>query len=230
MKYKVVIPAAGQGKRMNLNKNKQFLLLEDKPVIIHTLYNFESDEWCEEIVVVANEKEIEQIRELTTAYGISKVVKIVSGGVQRQNSVFNGLRALNGDPVVLIHDGARPFVKKELIHELVNVAELSEAAILAVPIKDTVKESNAQKVVRTVDRNNLWSVQTPQAFRLQAIRSAHEEAERAQFLGTDDASLMEYINKPVSIVTGDYFNIKLTTKEDIVFAEAILRVKRGENS
>ncbi|OIJ17115.1 2-C-methyl-D-erythritol 4-phosphate cytidylyltransferase [Anaerobacillus alkalilacustris] len=228
MKYSVVIPAAGQGKRMKLNKNKQFLLLEDKPVIVHTLNTFQNDNWCEEIIIVANKDEIEQITQLTNIYKISKVSKVVFGGTERQHSVRNGLKALGGDKIVLVHDGARPFVKEEHIHRLVEETEKTEAAILAVPIKDTVKMSEGEYVSHTVDRSSLWSVQTPQAFRLQAILSAHEWAEKNNFLGTDDASLMEKLEKPVSIVTGDYFNIKLTTREDIVFASSILRVRRGE--
>lgn len=227
MRYSVVIPAAGQGKRMKLNKNKQFLLLEDKPVIIHTLEIFQSDDWCEAIIIVGNESEKEQIRELTKLYGISKVKRIVSGGKERQQSVYNGLKALIGDVIVLIHDGARPFVKTDHLHDLVKEASSTEAAILAVPIKDTVKESSGCKVSRTVDRANLWSVQTPQAFKLKAILEAHEWAEQSEYVGTDDASLMEGLNRTISIVTGDYFNIKLTTPEDIIFAESILRLKRG---
>lgn len=227
MKYSVVIPAAGQGKRMKLNNNKQFLLLEDKPVIIHTLAVFQNDDWCEAIIVVGNETEKKQLRDLIKLYGISKVKKVVSGGKERQQSVYNGLKALTGDVIVLIHDGARPFVEKEHLHDLVIEASCSEAAILAVPIKDTIKESNGTKVSRTVDRANLWSVQTPQAFHLKAILEAHQWAEQNEFLGTDDASLMEGLNKTISIVTGDYFNIKLTTREDIIFAESILRLKRG---
>lgn len=229
MRYSVVIPAAGQGKRMKLNKNKQFLLLENKPVIIHTLEVFQSDMYCESIVVVANKNEIDKIRELASTYGVSKVTKIVPGGRERQDSVRNGLKECVGNGIVLIHDGARPFVDKDHIHQLVTEAENSGAAVLAVPIKDTVKMSRDNKVLHTVDRSHLWSVQTPQAFRFEAILAAHEWALKNDFVGTDDASLMENIAEPVSIVTGDYFNIKLTTQEDIVFAESILRLKRGGN-
>lgn len=229
MKYSVVIPAAGQGKRMKLNKNKQFLLLEGKPVIIHTLEVFQDDEWCEEIILIANSNEIEEMELLIKSHEIAKVKKIVSGGTERQNSVHNGLKAVeNDDGIVLIHDGARPFVTKEHIHELVEEANKSDGAILAVPIKDTVKAGIQLQVSHTVERSNLWSAQTPQAFRLISILKAHNWAEKNQFIGTDDASLYEKLEKKVSIVTGDYFNIKLTTPEDIVFAQAILKVKRGE--
>jgi 2-C-methyl-D-erythritol 4-phosphate cytidylyltransferase len=212
---------------MKLNKNKQFLLLEDRPLIIHTLEIFQNDDWCEEIIIVVNESEQEQIRQLINRYEILKVTQVVLGGQERQQSVYNGLKALTKNVIVLIHDGARPFVRKDQIHDLVKEANCNGAAILAVPIKDTVKESSGRKVSRTVDRTNLWSVQTPQAFQLKSILEAHEWAEKNEFLGTDDASLMEGLNKTISIVVGDYFNIKLTTREDIVFAESILRVKRG---
>jgi 2-C-methyl-D-erythritol 4-phosphate cytidylyltransferase len=229
MKYSVVIPAAGQGKRMKLNKNKQFLLLENLPVIIHTLEVFQNDDWCVEIVVVANANEIEEIEELINTYGVTKVIKVVPGGDERQNSVHNGLKAVKNAGIVLIHDGARPFVTKAHIHELVLAVTKNGGAILAVPIKDTVKECAGMKVLQTVDRSTLWSVQTPQAFQLETILKAHEWAEQHHFIGTDDASLLEQLQINVSIVPGDYFNIKLTTPEDIVFAQSILRVKRGEN-
>jgi 2-C-methyl-D-erythritol 4-phosphate cytidylyltransferase len=229
MKYSVVIPAAGQGKRMKLNKNKQFLLLENLPVIIHTLEVFQNDDWCVEIVVVANANEIEEIEELINTYGVTKVIKVVPGGDERQNSVHNGLKAVKNAGIVLIHDGARPFVTKAHIHELVLAVTKNDGAILAVPIKDTVKECAGMKVLQTVDRSTLWSVQTPQAFQLETILKAHEWAEQHHFIGTDDASLLEQLQINVSIVPGDYFNIKLTTPEDIVFAQSILRVKRGEN-
>lgn len=230
MKYTVVIPAAGQGKRMKLNKNKQFLLLDKKPVIVHTLEVFQNDINCEEIVIVANEKEIDLMNDLIHTYKINKVKQIVAGGSERQHSVKKGLDTISGDEkIVLVHDGARPFVNEEHIHQLVKEAKSTNAAILAVPIKDTVKQSEGNKISHTVDRSNLWLAQTPQAFRLKMIKEAHQWAMENQFLGTDEASLLEKLNKPTSIVMGNYFNIKLTTQEDIVFAESILRLKRGEN-
>ncbi len=230
MKYSVVIPAAGQGKRMNLSKNKQFLLLEDKPIIIHTLEIFQNDDWCEEIIVVANLYEVEEMRELIDKFTLTKVRKVVPGGNERQQSVHNGLKAVTGVKIVLIHDGARPFITINRIHELVVATTENEAAILAVPVKDTVKSCQEQMILHTIDRSNLWSAQTPQAFQLQTIIEAHQWAENNDFLGTDDASLLEQLHKKVTIVAGDYYNIKITTPEDIVFAQAILQVKRGKNS
>lgn len=227
LKYSVVIPAAGQGKRMRANQNKQFLELEGKPIIAHTLEIFQRDEWCSEIVIVGNVLEIERLNTIIKNFRITKVTSVVPGGLERQHSVYNGLKAVTMNTIVLIHDGARPFVAENHIHELVIEANKSGGAILAVPMKDTVKEGIGNKVSCTVDRTNLWSVQTPQAFVLKVIIGAHESAELNGYIGTDDASLMERIKANVAIVEGDYFNIKLTTQEDLVFAKAILEKKRG---
>ncbi|WP_102349366.1 2-C-methyl-D-erythritol 4-phosphate cytidylyltransferase [Bacillus sp. Marseille-P3661] len=224
MDYYVVIPAAGQGKRMNAGMNKQFIKLNDVPVIIHTLNVFNSDSDCKGIVLVANKDEIQSFNELIQEHNVSKVIDIVEGGKERQHSVFNGLKALNGaDDIVLIHDGARPFVKHATIHKLVEAAVNYDSAIVAVPVKDTIKSVKDGIVEKTMERSSLWSVQTPQAFRLALILKAHEQAEDERYLGTDDASLVEIIGKPVHIVMGDYENIKLTTPEDLVYGEAILK-------
>ncbi|PYZ95708.1 2-C-methyl-D-erythritol 4-phosphate cytidylyltransferase [Alteribacter lacisalsi] len=223
--YTVVIPAAGQGKRMKAGKNKQFLMLNGIPLVIHTLRVFEQDDFCSEIVLVVNEQETEAMEQLVNEYGITTPVCIIPGGRERQNSVYEGLKQVeNGgkDPVVLIHDGARPFIKKEQIDTLVSTAKASGAAIVAVPVKDTVKKASGTTVTATVEREGLWAVQTPQAFRLSLILSAHQQAAEAGFLGTDDASLAEWCGKTVRIVEGDYQNIKLTTPEDLLFAEAII--------
>lgn len=228
MNYSVVIPAAGQGKRMKLSHNKQFLDLEGKPVIVHTLNTFQQDDWCSEIIVVGNPLEIDRLSEIIKKYSITKVTKVIPGGKERQNSVFNGLKAVQTNTTVLIHDGARPFVSQEKIHQLVIEAEVNGGAVLAVPMKDTVKKAEGRRVLQTVDRSCLWSVQTPQAFKLSVILQAHKRAEDSGYIGTDDASLLERYEGNVSIVEGDYYNIKLTTQEDIVFAKAIIEKKRSE--
>ncbi|WP_243388369.1 2-C-methyl-D-erythritol 4-phosphate cytidylyltransferase [Bacillus kexueae] len=226
MKYQVVIPAAGQGKRMKAGKNKQFILLDSQPLIIHTLKVFESDPNCDGVILVVNQKEVDEFRTLLSTYQIKKVRKLVQGGAERQYSVYNGLRQVDGDGIVLIHDGARPFVKISSIQKLVDKAAKSGAAVLAVPVKDTVKKVNDLEVVNTVDRSSLWAVQTPQAFRLSVVLKAHEQAIQNHFLGTDDASLVEEMGHKVSIVEGNYLNLKVTTPEDILFAEAILKQER----
>ncbi|WP_338752590.1 2-C-methyl-D-erythritol 4-phosphate cytidylyltransferase [Bacillus sp. FJAT-52991] len=226
MAYQVVIPAAGQGKRMKADRNKLLLSLQGRPVIIHTLEVFEKDPACNGIVLAVKQEEKQLFADLISKYKISKVYKFVTGGEERQQSVYNGLKQLDQADIVLVHDGARPFMTRKMIAELVEQAKHSEAAIAAVPVKDTIKRVKDGTVSETVERSSLWSVQTPQAFRFSSLLQAHEQAEKDGFLGTDDASLVERMNVPVQIVEGDYDNIKLTTPEDLIFAEAIIQKRK----
>ncbi|WP_449538455.1 2-C-methyl-D-erythritol 4-phosphate cytidylyltransferase [Ferdinandcohnia sp. Marseille-Q9671] len=224
MNYQVVIPAAGQGKRMNAGKNKQFIELQTVPVIIHTLQVFERDPLCTGIVLVINKDEQLMFETLLETYSIKKVTSLVHGGSERQYSVYNGLMEVSHTDIVLVHDGARPFVKQELVHELVKAASNKGAAVLAVPVKDTIKRATDDLYVdETVERSSLWAIQTPQAFHVSVLKEAHDRARNENFLGTDEASLVERLSKQVYIVKGDYLNIKLTTPDDLVFAEAILQ-------
>ncbi|CAG9622246.1 2-C-methyl-D-erythritol 4-phosphate cytidylyltransferase [Sutcliffiella rhizosphaerae] len=224
MNYHVIVLAAGQGKRMKAGINKQFIELEGKPVIIHTLSVFEKDPHCQEIKLVINEKESDIFHKLLTVYPLKKVKEIVFGGKERQDSVYNGLIATDTKGIVLVHDGARPFVSNSVIHRLVDAAAKEGAAIVGVPVKDTIKKvGHDQLVEETVERSSLWSVQTPQAFRFDILMNAHEEARKTGYQGTDEASLVERISVPVKMVEGDYENIKLTTPEDLILAKAILQ-------
>ncbi|WP_368505968.1 2-C-methyl-D-erythritol 4-phosphate cytidylyltransferase [Alkalihalophilus sp. As8PL] len=225
MNYSVVIPAAGQGKRMQAGKNKQFIHLRNEPIIVHTLKAFVSDPWCDRIILVVNKEERKEMGELCSFLSDKKQIMIVNGGLERQQSVKCGIDAIDGEGIVLVHDGARPFINQEIIHLLVNDAAKSGAATVAVPVKDTVKRVKDFKVLETMKREELWSIQTPQAFDVELLKEAHEKAEAENKLGTDDASLIEWLGKPVSIIQGDYTNIKLTTPEDLLFAEAILTQK-----
>ncbi|MFC0274111.1 2-C-methyl-D-erythritol 4-phosphate cytidylyltransferase [Metabacillus herbersteinensis] len=229
MKYQVVIPAAGQGKRMNAGKNKQFIELEGVPVIIHTLRVFQKHSLCEGIVLVINDKERNDFSFLLERYNINKVIQTVSGGRERQDSVYNGLKAVNNEAMVLIHDGARPFIKLATIERLLEVAAIKGAAIVAVPVKDTIKRVEDNLVKETIERASLWSVQTPQAFRFPIILEAHKQAKSEDYLGTDDASLLERIGQTVAVVQGDYTNIKLTTPDDLLLAKAILDQKEEKD-
>ncbi|MRX72570.1 2-C-methyl-D-erythritol 4-phosphate cytidylyltransferase [Bacillus lacus] len=228
MDYQVVIPAAGSGKRMNAGKNKQFILLKGKPVIVHTLTVFEQDPACSGIILVINEKEKGDFLKLIELYHFKKVKQLVAGGAERQESVYNGLKACDSD-IVLVHDGARPFIRQSHIRDLVLSAQEADAATIAVPVKDTIKKAENLQVVETIERSSLWLVQTPQAFRLSLILSAHEHAVKHQFAGTDDASLVEFMKHRVKIVYGDYTNIKLTTPDDLLFAKAIMESERGKS-
>ncbi|WP_223703260.1 2-C-methyl-D-erythritol 4-phosphate cytidylyltransferase [Sutcliffiella deserti] len=222
MKYQVIVLAAGQGKRMKAGKNKQFIELAGKPVIVHTLTVFENDPLCEQIKLVINEKERMVFESLLAKYPISKIEEMILGGKERQDSVYNGLRAVKDSEIVLVHDGARPFIAQSVIHRLVDRAKREGAAIVGVPVKDTIKRVSNNMVEETVERASLWVIQTPQAFQYDILMQAHHQAKKEEYMGTDEASLVERLNVPVYIVEGDYENIKLTTPEDLLIANAIL--------
>ncbi|MEG7381736.1 2-C-methyl-D-erythritol 4-phosphate cytidylyltransferase [Bacillus subtilis] len=228
MSYDVVILAAGQGKRMKAGRNKLFIELKGDPVIIHTLKVFDSHRPCEKIILVINEREREDFQQMLTNYRFQTAIELVAGGDERQHSVYKGLKAVNQEKIVLVHDGARPFIKHEQIDELIAEAEQAGAAILAVPVKDTIKRVQDLQVSETIERSSLWAVQTPQAFRLSLLMKAHAEAEHKGFLGTDDASLVEEMEGvSVRVVEGRYTNIKLTTPDDLTSAVAIMDSESG---
>ncbi|HEU5140347.1 MAG TPA: 2-C-methyl-D-erythritol 4-phosphate cytidylyltransferase [Bacillales bacterium] len=226
MNYSVVIPAAGEGKRMNAGKNKLWLELDGKPLIVHTLSVFQNDPACEAIIVAVNPAEKQEMAALFARFSLSKAQQLVPGGAERQDSVYKGLKTCGSEGIVLIHDGARPFVTVELIQRLIARAKECGAAIPGVPVKDTIKKAADGMVIETLKRSSLWVVQTPQAFRLSLVKEAHEKAEKAGTTGTDDASLVEKLGQPVSMVESDYDNIKITTPDDLVTARAILAKRR----
>ncbi|KAB2329194.1 2-C-methyl-D-erythritol 4-phosphate cytidylyltransferase [Cytobacillus depressus] len=228
MAYQVIIPAAGQGKRMGAGRNKVLLELNQTPVFIHTLKVFEMDEDCEGIYLAINPLEQDEMEALLKEHHITKVMAFAPGGSERQHSIYNALKCVKQEGIVLVHDAARPFIDKKLLRPLVEAAKEDGAAILAVPVKDTVKKVAGNMVTETVERTSLWAVQTPQAFRFAILLDAYKQAEADDFLGTDDASLVERIGKNVIIVEGRYDNIKLTTPEDLYFAEAIIHKRRKE--
>jgi len=223
MEYQVIIPAAGQGKRMGAGKNKLFLHLNGKPIISHTLKVFLEDEKCNGIILVIQPDDEAFFKKLLKTHRTTKKIQMVFGGTERQYSVFNGLQVTKEGSIILVHDGARPFIRHEVIHQLAEVAHEKGAAIAAVPVKDTIKKVQDFQVMETIERTSLWQVQTPQAFRFSLLLEAHHQALQENFLGTDEASLVERLQFPVQIVTADYDNIKLTTPEDLYIAEAILK-------
>ncbi|PPA68580.1 2-C-methyl-D-erythritol 4-phosphate cytidylyltransferase [Jeotgalibacillus proteolyticus] len=225
MKYEVVIPAAGQGKRMGAGRNKLFIEVDNKPIIVHTLLVFEQDPLCQGILLAINPDDRSELTGLLKAYQIKKVTALVDGGRERQQSVHNALKQAQAS-IVMVHDGARPFIQQPTILELAQQAHKMGGAVAAVPVKDTIKKIRDGFVEETIERASLWLIQTPQAFRLSIIMKAYEEAQKAGFEGTDDASLVEHIGEKVQVVEADYDNIKLTTKEDLIFAEAILAKRR----
>lgn len=221
-RFGVVVVAAGKGTRMGTPESKQFLLLQDKPVLVHTLERFEGMEQCESIALVTSSNDVDRCREWITQYNLPKVRDIVAGGKERQDSVYEGLKAIQkrGVELVLIHDGVRPFVTEEAVYACCEAAVKHHAAVLAVPVKDTIKQANAEGViVATPDRSSLWAIQTPQAFRLEDVMKAHHKAQEEGWVGTDDAMLVERMGIDVHLVEGSYTNIKLTTPEDLLWAE-----------
>ncbi|WP_040203201.1 2-C-methyl-D-erythritol 4-phosphate cytidylyltransferase [Neobacillus jeddahensis] len=228
MTYQVILPAAGRGKRMRAGKNKLLLELNGMPVLIHTLRVFEEDEACDGIILATHPQDDEEFKALLKKYRVTKVINLVPGGEERQHSIFNALKTVKTNGIILVHDAARPFIRKGHIHRLTEKAEETGAAIIGVPAKDTMKKVQNGGVVETVERSSLWAVQTPQAFRVSLLKEAYERAEREEFLGTDDASLVERLDHPIAVVEGDYDNIKLTTPEDLYFAEAIMKKREKE--
>lgn len=223
-----VIAAGGSGTRMGGNVPKQFVRIGGIPIIIRTLLKFETCSDIDEIIVVVRDCDIETVKILLDEYKITKLTRIVKGGATRQASVLNGINAASGR-FVFIHDAARPFVTPEQISEVVNETHRFGAAALGVPIKDTLKTVKKDGMIsETVDRENKYSIQTPQGFEIEMIRAAHREAERKGVSVTDDCALAELSGASVKIVEGSSLNIKLTTPEDIILAEGILNSEKGE--
>ena len=224
----VIIAAAGKGTRMNSDINKQYINICGVPVLARSIGVFQECKLINEIIVVVNKDDIIFCKKnIIDTYEFTKVTQIVAGGDSRQKSVLNGLNAVNKDTeIVLIHDGARPFVKQEIIIDSITSAMNFGAACVAVPVKDTIKRSVGKDgqdfVTETIPRETLWLVQTPQAFRYSLIREAHIKAYEEGFEGTDDSILVERLGVPVKIVMGRYDNIKITTWEDLIIGEAIL--------
>lgn len=225
MQYEVIIPAAGSGKRMGEPFNKLFIELNGKTVIQRTVGVFLSDTNCRRVILAIKPDE-QSIFDRMFCEEASKIT-YVNGGSERQYSVKNGLESVSEDTkIVLVHDGARPFIDHSQIEELVERANELGGTVLAVRVKDTIKKTDGFIIKETIERNNLWSIQTPQAFRSDILQGAHNWAVETGYLGTDEASLVEKTGVSVSVTEGNYENIKITTKEDILFAEAILK-KRG---
>ena len=222
-----LIPAAGMGRRMNAGINKQYLQLAGMPIVARTVAVFQQDDRVDHVYLVIPEAEIPYCRrEVVDAHGLDKVRAIVAGGSERQHSVLNGLRALPSpadDDIIIIHDGVRPFVTTDMIQRSIDSARINDGALVAVPVKDTIKVVRDGLVRETPLRESLWQAQTPQTFRYGIIRNAHERAAAEGYLGTDDASLVERLGGSVAVIMGDYRNIKITTPEDLLLGEAFLK-------
>jgi 2-C-methyl-D-erythritol 4-phosphate cytidylyltransferase len=222
-----VIAAAGRSARMGQGTPKVLLSLHQVPVIVRSILSFHHASLVEDIVVVATEASIDRVRELVAKYGLGKVSAVVAGGLKRQQSVALGLQALRRCDVVLVHDGARPLVTADIIERVVEAAVEHGAAVPAVPVRDTIKRVDGDRVVETLNRDELRAVQTPQGFRYELLVQAHERAREEGFYGTDDATLVERLGHPVAVVPGSPENLKITTPEDLLLAEALLQWREG---
>lgn len=216
LKISFILLVAGVGKRMNLGYPKQFLNYGGRELFVIPLEVAQNSNIVDEIILVTNKENIERVRDICKKYSLDKVKKIVAGGEERQNSVFNGLEVVSGD-IVIIHDGARPFLKEKYIEACCEVvANKNVGAVVGVKVKDTIKVVDEKmEVVDTPKRESLVAVQTPQVFKTKTLKKAHRWAMENNFLGTDDAMLVENIGEGVKIVLGDYDNIKITTQEDL---------------
>jgi 2-C-methyl-D-erythritol 4-phosphate cytidylyltransferase len=220
-----IVPAAGSGNRMGRDVSKQYLSLGGRPLLVHTLKVFEECSLVDGLLVVVPPQDIEFVRNSVLApWNLKKVAGVIPGGKERQDSVRAGIGALDRETgLVVIHDAVRPFITVGLIENCIRAAVEEGAATVGVPVKDTVKEVAPDgRVMRTCDRTLLWLTQTPQAFRRDIIENAHIAAARDGFRGTDDTSLVERLGIAVRMIRGDYGNIKITTPEDLVIAEALL--------
>ncbi|RDC51102.1 2-C-methyl-D-erythritol 4-phosphate cytidylyltransferase [Paraclostridium bifermentans] len=221
----VVIVAAGTGSRMKKDINKQFIKLKNKEIVAHTIDKFYNSENIDDIVVVIREDEEEYFnKNIKEKYGFTNI-KVAHGGNERQDSVFNGIKMLKKEcEVVLIHDGARPFVTDDIIKRSINKANEHNAIVVGVKVKDTIKVvSDNGNIIDTPNRSYLWAVQTPQVFKYDIITKAYEDAYNNNYYGTDDAMLVERIGYNVKMIEGSYNNIKITTQEDLEFGEQILK-------
>ncbi|HIP38045.1 MAG TPA: 2-C-methyl-D-erythritol 4-phosphate cytidylyltransferase [Desulfocapsa sulfexigens] len=219
-----IIPAAGSGTRMGLNHPKQYHLLAGTPILIHTVRQFVQSSCIEKIVVVVPSDRVDSTFQLLETYGLTdENLQVVAGGKRRQDSVKAGIDSLDGDmDIVLVHDGARPLVSQDVITRCYDAAVCHGAAIAAVPVIDTLKKSDAaNRILQTVDREDLWQAQTPQAARLSLLLAAYAAAGDRDV--TDEASLLELAGVPVHLVEGSVTNIKITRPDDLVIAEKIMQ-------
>lgn len=226
-KNTAIVLAAGQGKRMNSKIQKQFLELGGKPLIYYALKCFQDSELIRDIILVTGQESVSFCKEeIVEKYEFTKVVKVIPGGKERYDSVYQGLLACQDTEYVLIHDGARPFITEEILQRGMQGAEKAGACVIGMPSKDTVKISDEQGfVAQTPERSSVWTIQTPQIFEYKLIRDAHEKIRcRDMAAITDDAMVVEQeTGSKIVLVEGSYKNIKITTPEDLDIAEIFLK-------
>lgn len=231
MRNCAIVLAGGSGSRMKSSVKKQYLLMQGRPVLCYALDAFEACPQIQEIILVCGAGEEDQCRtQIVDPYGYRKITQIVPGGKERYHSVYEGLKAAGECEYILIHDGARPFVDAGIIERSFNSVEKYKACVAAVPVKDTIKLSTADGFVdQTPPRELLWTIQTPQSFTYALIKGAYDklmslEGKESDLKITDDAMVAEtFADVPVRLVEGSYENIKITTPDDLLMADLILR-------
>jgi 2-C-methyl-D-erythritol 4-phosphate cytidylyltransferase len=203
---------------------KQYLCLGGKPILAQTLQVFEECPAVDGIYIIVPPDQMDMVqKDIVEKYQFKKILKLVRGGKSRQQSVWNGLKAIRSEcSIVVVHDGVRPFVNRQMIELSIEAADEHGAAVVAVPVKDTVKRAVKGKKIQTLPREEIWLAQTPQSFRFPLLMKAYQKAYQEEVLGTDDGFLVERLGNPIVLVQGDYANIKITTPEDLTFAEAYL--------
>ncbi len=228
MKITALVPAAGLGARMNIDLAKPLLEIRSKPIIIYTLEVLQAHPLIDEIVLIFNKEGLDLARDLVKKHKVNKVSRVIAGGATRKESVRNGLEVVDSKTTyVLIHDGVRPFVDEGSITRVIEEAKESNAAVLGVPVKSTIKKVDSRlEVDCTLKRDLLWEIQTPQVFERELIQKAYLRASKHAV--PDDAALVELMGKKVKVVMGSYFNIKITTQEDLLFAEAVANIRAIE--
>jgi 2-C-methyl-D-erythritol 4-phosphate cytidylyltransferase len=224
MKVAAIVPSAGKGSRLKSRIQKPYIELADKPILAHTLARLSKNKRVKEIILAVAKEKITPAGKLIRKYGI-KNVKLVIGGKERGDSVYNCLKAVSGDiDYVLIHDGIRPFITDELIESLLKAASKYGAAIAGVPVKPTLKIVGKNGFIdNTPSREMYWEAQTPQVFKRDLIEKAYRSAVKKNLRATDDSMLVERMGVKPKIVFGSYGNIKITTKEDLELAKILLK-------
>jgi 2-C-methyl-D-erythritol 4-phosphate cytidylyltransferase len=228
-----ILPCAGFSTRMGGNVSKQFLDINGKPLIAYTLRVFQEHPAVGQIVLVLREEDVLWCQKhVVQRFHLNKTSLLVCGGPRRQDSVLQGLLAINVLPeLILVHDGARPLVSREIVDRTIESAEVKGSGVAGVPVKDTIKQTDDQGcVIHTLNRDALWQVQTPQVFPGRALLEAYLEGRRKDYAVTDDAALMEKAGHPVHMVWGAYDNIKVTTQEDLVFVTEKLKNLQWRNT
>ncbi len=222
MRITAIVPAAGRGVRLDPSMPKQFIEIEGKPILIHTLSALERVDRIDDIIVSAHSSEITLIKKLIQGFGIKRVTEVVAGGTERTLSVRNAFNRIKSADYVLIHDAVRPFITDQAFIDIINAGILHHAVISAIPVTDTVKLIDKDNMITmNVDRNGLWLAQTPQVFHYNVLAEAYRKYDKHPVDVTDEAGIVELAGIKVKVVAGSTLNIKITTEADLKLGRLI---------